>query len=90
MDKKVLKAKVKTVLLKHLKEKGYPNLSGKQILEELPEMWMKLDKAGLIVAGMSFKAFVTHACHQYDLAMMAEMKTRMSDEFNRIFRKGRR
>jgi hypothetical protein len=62
---------IKQVMTKHLREKGYPNMSNIQILGELRPMWIKLEEAGLIQPGMTFAAFKDHAEAQF---LFAELR----------------
>jgi hypothetical protein len=67
------KAGIRKVILDHLKSKGYPNMTRPEIVCELPEMWEKLDAAGLILSGWyyaDFEALVLNKCLQ---AQMAEL-----------------
>ena len=52
------KAEAKAVMLEHLKSKGYPDMTTQQILDELKPLYVKLEEAKLIPAGMNFKTFV--------------------------------
>lgn len=65
MSKEELKTKIKEVMVKHLKSKGYPNMTPEQIMQELKPMWIAIEEAGLIRQGMSFQAFVMEAQHAY-------------------------
>lgn len=60
------KAKVKTLMLDHLKNTiGYPNCTDEQIMKELKPMWVKIEEANLKLEGMTFVHFSAIAQDQY-------------------------
>ena len=61
MEPNELKTKIKDVMLAHLNSKGYPNLTGDEILAELKPMWNAIEEAGLKQPGMTFEDFVQRA-----------------------------
>lgn len=67
------KAKVKKVMIDHLTELGYPELSNEQIMGELKNMWVKIEEAGLVVDGMNFSEFAGHAQNQFILSQIQDM-----------------
>lgn len=56
-----LRFKLQEELFKFLFTKGYPNLTHKQILDLVPEMWKHLDSKGLITPDMSYIQFFNAA-----------------------------
>lgn len=64
-DLNTLKRKITEVMLTYLKTKGYPNISGQQIVQECPNMWRAIAGAGLMRPEMSYQAFVQAAHHEY-------------------------
>ena len=67
------KEEIRQSMLEHLKTKGYPDMSGDQIAQELPAMWQKLSREGLLVEpikeGMTYQHFVNIALqvkHQFE------------------------
>jgi len=63
-----LKTKIKEVMIKHLTEKGYPNITNQRIMQELKPMWIKLEEAGLIQPGMNYSEYHHQAVFQYILS----------------------
>lgn len=66
-DVKTKKAKIRKVMIDHLKSKGYPNMTSKDILEELKPMWNKLGSLGLLHQNWTYGQFVeiAHAEEHY-------------------------
>ena len=60
------KDKMAVVLKKYLAETlGYPNCPNQEIMRKLPEMWQVLLTNNLVLPGMSYDMFVSHAQSQY-------------------------
>lgn len=59
------KEKCKKVMIHHLTELGYPNLSNQEIANEFKDMWRKLEEAGLILPGMSYEQYLDHANYEF-------------------------
>ena len=57
-ESKKHKAKIRQVMIEHLKSKGYPNMTSKEILAELKPMWVKLGNLGLLHPGWKYEDFV--------------------------------
>jgi hypothetical protein len=55
------KEKCQKVMMYHLAELGYPNMTRQQIVNELKDMWRKLEEAGLIVDGMNYQEYLQQA-----------------------------
>ena len=55
------KEKCQKVMKHHLAELGYPNMTRQEIVNELPEMWRKLEEAGLIIKGMNYQEYLQQA-----------------------------
>ena len=76
------KEKIKQSMLAHLKSKGYPNINNNQIVQELPALWNKLSKEGLIdefvKKGFSYQLFVQAALGQ---RQKAEFFQNIKDKF---------
>lgn len=70
-----IKRKIKTVMVDHLTELGYPDISSEAIMHELKPMWIKIEEAGLIQPGMSFEAFCAHAQEQFLIAEINKMRS---------------
>lgn len=62
------KAKIRKVMIDHLKSKGYPNMTSKEILAELKPMWVKLGNLGLLHKGWRYDEFVEIAHAEEHLA----------------------
>ncbi len=62
------KTAITQVMIDHLRTLPQP-VPHSRVLQELPNMWKKLEAAGL-VTGMSYAAFVQHAYNQYEMAKM--------------------
>lgn len=62
-----LKAQIRKVMIDHLKSKGYPNMTSKQILAELKPLWIKLEEAKLLQPNWNYNQFVeiAHAEEHY-------------------------
>jgi hypothetical protein len=71
-EKYELKSKIKKVMVDHLTTLGYPDMTPKEILDELKPMWIKLEEAGLIMPGMNFMAFHAQALEK---AMLADINS---------------
>lgn len=54
-------AKCKKVMIHHLTELGYPNMTNTEIANEFKDMWRKLEEAGLIADGMNYQEYMEHA-----------------------------
>ena len=57
-----LKSKIKASMLAHLQSKGYPdNLNNNQVMQEIPNLWTKLAKEGLLTEliekGLTYQHF---------------------------------
>ena len=65
--------KCKKVMVEHLTELGYPNLSNQEIANEFEEMWRKLEAAGLIVQGMSYERYLEHANYEFVKAEFSDI-----------------
>ena len=58
----------KLIMLKHLEEKGYPNMTGEEIMYEVPAIFATLTFHGLIPHGMTYNHFYTIALNKYSEA----------------------
>lgn len=67
-----LKAQIRQVMIEHLRSKGYPNMTSKQILAELKPMWVKLGEAKLLGPDWTFAQFVSIAQAKEHLANLRE------------------
>lgn len=72
-EKAAHKEKVRVVMMDHLVSVGFPNLSNDKIMNELKNLWIKLEEANLIVSGMSFRAFQDQANNQYLISQVNEL-----------------
>lgn len=81
------KAKIRQVMIDHLKSKGYPNMTSKEILSELKPMWVKLGTLGLLNADWKYDQFVeiAHAEEHF-----ANMKDALKEELLNHFAKGKK
>lgn len=43
-----IKSRCRTIIMDHLKSKGFPGMSRQQIIDELLPIWRKMDEAGII------------------------------------------
>lgn len=63
-----LKEKIRASMKERLTSKGWPNLTSDQIVNELPNLWKKLEAEGhlktLIEKGFSYQQFVQIALNQ--------------------------
>ena len=55
------KEKCRKVMIHHLTELGYPNMTREEIVNELKDMWRKLEEAGLVVDGMNYQDYLANA-----------------------------
>lgn len=62
------KEAIKKAMLDHLTTVGWPNVPNETVLRELKNMWIKIEEAGLILPGMTFEAFCSHANDQFLLS----------------------
>lgn len=62
------KEKCRKVMIHHLTELGYPNMTRQEIMNELKDMWRKLEEAGLIVEGMTYAEYVAEADYAFTKA----------------------
>ena len=69
----ILKEQIKKVMLGHLSSLGYPKMDKNRIIAELPQMWVKIEEAGLNKEGLSYKGLVHHAYSQFALADFMSM-----------------
>lgn len=78
------KAQIRQVMIAHLKSKGYPNMTSKEILAELKPMWVKLGNLGLLHAGWTYEQFVeiAHAEEHF-----ANLKMALKEELMNHFTK---
>lgn len=72
-EKKEHQQKCRKVMIHHLAELGYPNLSNQEIANEFRDMWRKLEEAGLVVEGMSFEQYMEFANFAYLKAEMDDI-----------------
>ena len=71
-------------MIDHLKSKGYPNMTSKQILAELKPMWIKLEEAGLISAGWKYAQYVEIAqAQEHYQNLRAAMEEELLNHFVR-------
>ncbi|HBI01875.1 MAG TPA: hypothetical protein DDY18_09670 [Flavobacterium sp.] len=82
-----LKQKIKNSMQEHLKAKGWPdNLDYNGIIQELPAMWDKLEKEGLlkdlIARGFTYANFTA-------IALQKKMEQETMDEVMSFFTRGR-
>lgn len=68
MSEQVLK--IRSVMITHLKSKGFPDLSHEEIIGELPAMWRKLEEEQLIQDGMTYQGFCSSAAEQSFLSRL--------------------
>ncbi len=81
------KEKIRQMMMTHLREKGYPNLTSKQILAELKPMWVKLGEAGLLQKSWKYTDFVGEAeAAEHLINLKAAMQEELMQHFAR-FRK---
>ena len=64
------KVKIEKVMINHLTALGYPDISDQQIINEVKNMWIKLEEANLVVEGMNFQSFSAHAQQAFMLNQM--------------------
>lgn len=82
-----LKQKIKSSMQEHLRAKGWPDsLDYNGIIVELPAMWDKLEKEGLltdlVARGFRFE-------HFRDIALNKKMEQETMDEVMSFFNRGR-
>lgn len=66
-----LKVKIKTVMVQHLNESiGYPDCQLEEIIFQLKPMWRKLEEAGLLVKGMSYRQFCSFATNTLNFELL--------------------
>lgn len=76
------KAKIRAVMIAHLKSKGYPNMTSKEILAELKPMWVKLGTLGLLHQDWKFGQFVEIAHAEEHLSnLKASLKEELATHF---------
>jgi hypothetical protein len=51
------KAKIRKIMIDHMTGLGWPKTSRQLVVHELKAMWAKLEDAGLIESGWTFKGF---------------------------------
>lgn len=67
------KEKIKKVMVDHLTTLGWPDIPNETVMDELKNMWVKIEEAGLKLPDMSFQMFVEHANHQFLVAEVNEI-----------------
>jgi len=76
MELEELKRKCREIMFAHLKSKGYPNLTRRAIIEELPAMWRQFEEAELLTDikanGWNFDLFVSRAMDAAQEAAIVE------------------
>lgn len=76
------KAKIRAVMIDHLKSKGYPNMTSAEILAELKPMWKKLGVLGLLHKDWKYDEFVQIAHAEEHFANMKEaLKEELMNHF---------
>lgn len=81
MKKGELKIHCRAVMMTHLESVGYPDMSRRQILNELKAMWRKFEDEGLMDSiksmGCTFQQF-------NDLAERIAQETAIMEKFERV------
>lgn len=73
MEREVLKEQIKKVMRDHIVATYGENFTPEQVMNELKNMWIKLEEAKLIQPGMSFQAFAEIAHAQYTFNQLRGM-----------------
>lgn len=79
------KARIRQVMIEHLKAKGYPNMTSKEILAELKPIWVKLGTMGLLSPNWKFGDFIQIAEAEEHYANLRQaLKQEVADHFVRF------
>lgn len=79
---KARKAQIRKVMIDHLKAKGYPNMTSKEIMGELKPMWNKLGALGLLHPGWKYGEFVEIAhAEEHFTNMKLALKEELMNHF---------
>lgn len=83
MELNELKTRCREVIETHLKSKGYPNLSRRDIINELKPMWVKMEQLGLMehikAQGWTFQMY-------YDIAVKKAQEAAIFDHLSGFVR----
>jgi hypothetical protein len=78
------KEQLEKVMLDHLKAMGYPkSLLNEQIMEELPQLWNKLQESGLLKEGMTYEGFYEEAHTAYQMSQFQNFFDALRGKYKR-------